>query len=646
MAPLTVFAGANSSGKSTLLQSILLVAQTLTHRVRSRSVVLNGTLVRLGKFNDVKNAHHDAKQIRISWELHPSTEDSGTMSTVTLPFTENYSLRNPISAIECDMSFEADPSEGSPELAQIQPHLDQFKLTVTPETWKDSGQKDSISVNRLSGVELGRKIDQMKFPSNFNFDEAIRDSLKYHVQIDDSMHAEIRREKISAIPIGCILDHFLPRMLLISAERVSEDARLISDFFSQFLSENVDWRGFNAELQELDREVLVPVPVIKLLCERLKGDSQTAHKPNLMKICENSDSTGISLQTIMETLNPALHPINKGQIRSPLAQVGRGVIPLLGRFRRLRIERKDGDEKMISREFVRDEISKTDPHSELEVLEVFGYPIPSRLSASNAYLERFFSTQVRYLGPIRDGPKSHYPLLSTADPSDVGLKGQYTAAVMDAYKNETVRYVPVAEFIDRGASGKVEVKRVSLQEAVAEWLDYLDLATKVLTQDKGKFGHELKVKLSEDDVSHDLTHVGVGVSQVLPIVVVGLLSESGTTLIFEQPELHLHPKVQSRLGDFFLSLSRLGKQCIIESHSEYVINRIRCRIAQDSGDNWLRLSKVYFVERSNGDSQFTEVKLNKFGAIVDWPRGFFDQSVNEAESILAAAIRKRRSLRG
>ena len=444
--PLQSLRGANSSGKSTLLQSILLVAQTLTHRVKSRSVVLNGTLVRLGQFNDLKNAHHDAKQIRISWKLHPSTEDSGTMSTVTLPFTETYSRRNRISAIECDMSFDADPSGGSPELAQIQPHLDQFNLTVTTKTWKDSIQENSISVNRRSKVELGREADQMKFASNF--DETIRDSLKYDVQIDDSMHAEIRREKISAIPIGCFLGHFLPRMLSISVERVSEDARLISDFFSQFLSKNVDWHGFDAELQELDREVLVPVPVIKFLCERLEDDSQTAHKSDLEKICENSDSTVISLQTIIETLNRALsNPIKKGQIRSPWRRVAHGVMPLHRRFRRLRIGKKDGDEKMIPYEFVKTEISKTDPHSGLEV---FRYPIPSRLSASNAYLESFFSTQVRYLGPLRDDPKSHYPLLSTADPSDVGLKGQYTAAVMDAYKNEIVRYVPVAEFIDRG----------------------------------------------------------------------------------------------------------------------------------------------------------------------------------------------------
>src|SRR5262249_54266311 len=118
------------------------------------------------------------------------------------------------------------------------------------------------------------------------------------------------------------------------------------------------------------------------------------------------------------------------------------------------------------------------------------------------------------------------------------------------------------------------------------------------------------------------------------------------TLVFEQPELHLHPKIQTLLGDFFLSMTILGKQCIVETHSEYLINRLRFRTAAASKKNvWESELKVYFVERFSEGSTFREVKINEYGAIMDWPEGFFDQSQQEAEAILRAAVQKRKTRR-
>ena len=73
-APLTIFAGPNSSGKSTFLQSMLLVTQTLANKIGSRSVVLNGALAKLGQFDDLKSADSDASQIVIGWTCKPITD--------------------------------------------------------------------------------------------------------------------------------------------------------------------------------------------------------------------------------------------------------------------------------------------------------------------------------------------------------------------------------------------------------------------------------------------------------------------------------------------------------------------------------------------------------------------------------------------
>jgi predicted ATPase len=181
-----------------------------------------------------------------------------------------------------------------------------------------------------------------------------------------------------------------------------------------------------------------------------------------------------------------------------------------------------------------------------------------------------------------------------------------------------------------------------LRDAVLDWLGYLGVAREVSTTDRGKLGHDLKVAVGDQHSLHDLTHVGVGVSQVLPILVLALLAEPGSTLIFEQPELHLHPRVQSRLADFFVSLTALGKQCLIETHSEYLINRLRYRAAVAEGSALTKDVLVYFVEKSGQRSKYRPIEITEFGGLTEWPEGFFDENQDTAAAILKAAMAKRK----
>lgn len=201
-------------------------------------------------------------------------------------------------------------------------------------------------------------------------------------------------------------------------------------------------------------------------------------------------------------------------------------------------------------------------------------PLAPILEQSVESIQNFFSRNIRYLGPLRDEPKSIYPLAGAIDPNDVGFRGEYTASVLDINKYSQVEYISGKHFSTIPIEPKIG--RISLIGAVHDWLSYLGVVEEVSTTDKGKLGHELRVSTDKQNSEnlHDLTHVGVGVSQVLPILVLSLLAPKHSTLIFEQPELHLHPRVQSRLADFFVSLNLLGKQCIVETHSEYIINRL------------------------------------------------------------------------
>ena len=266
-------------------------------------------------------------------------------------------------------------------------------------------------------------------------------------------------------------------------------------------------------------------------------------------------------------------------------------------------------------------------------------PLEQEAKAAIEDIKEYFSKSLHYLGPLRAYPKSFYARSSNSNENSIGLKGENTPEVLERHKGKIIRYIPSSSF---GIPGNIpEPMECSLVGAVVDWLGYLGIANTIETIDKGKSGLELGVRIGNSSKINDLTQVGVGVSQVLPILVSGLLAETDTTLIFEQPELHLHPKVQSRLADFFLSMTQLGKQCLVETHSEHIINRIRLRIAEGSeGSPWHDAAKVYFVENKNDSSTFREIKIDECGSILVWPEGFFDERQQETERILRAASQK------
>jgi predicted ATPase len=116
----------------------------------------------------------------------------------------------------------------------------------------------------------------------------------------------------------------------------------------------------------------------------------------------------------------------------------------------------------------------------------------------------------------------------------------------------------------------------------------------------------------------------------------------GDSIILEQPELHLHPKVQTRLADFFVSINALGKQCILETHSEYLINRLRYLVAKTDDEKIAKETMIYFVEKEDGDSIYRDITINRYGVIDKWPKGFFDEGEDLATMIMKAGMEKKR----
>lgn len=245
-------------------------------------------------------------------------------------------------------------------------------------------------------------------------------------------------------------------------------------------------------------------------------------------------------------------------------------------------------------------------------------------------VHRFLRERVAYLGPLRQDPQVVYKTAPMASTGFIGTKGEYTAAVLHMFGSRQVQGFD--------ASGTPEI--TSLVEAVGRWAKRLDMADAVETADLARLGIQISVKRGAVGPV-DITSVGVGVSQLLPVIVMCLTAEPGTLILLEQPELHLHPAMQQRLADFLLACARSGRQLLVETHSEYLVSRLRRRIAEDQSNELVENVALYYVEQVNDQSHFRRVPINKYGALEEWPKGFFDQAATDSRALLEAGLAKR-----
>lgn len=256
------------------------------------------------------------------------------------------------------------------------------------------------------------------------------------------------------------------------------------------------------------------------------------------------------------------------------------------------------------------------------------------LFGSVHYLDAFCTNNnIQYLGPLRNPPQTMRLTLPTGRPSDIGQSGELTAPVLNHLGSKKVK-IPMPNG---------EQSSVPLIEGVEAWGARLGLLQAIRVVQEPRVGSTITVKTEGLDKEVPLDAVGVGVSQLLPVLVLCLLSEPENVILLEQPELHLHPALQQRLADFLIAIARSGRQLIVETHSEYMVSRLRRRIAEDPDDELLSISKVIFTERDRqtGVTTYRDVELSPYGDIDEWPKGFFDQAASEEREIIRGGLKKR-----
>lgn len=614
-APITLFVGQNSAGKSTVLQSILLTTQTLQSNSRSKSVVLNGRITRLGSFADIHSNAASDNSVRIGFTLSRSPfeqVESSTQRRTSYPvyYTQEYHRR--MKEVEVSYAF----SGGSdPEFAkeyQLQPRLEAGALRF-------SGGDDKVEAKfefrrhheTAETVLLRQSVDpeSAKIPDT----AALEFEVIKSAGTNQPNYRRAYRLPKQSNPVGVLLRHFLPVGTCVAYDAVAEEVdtafEMLSDTYSSYRYGEVD--------PALLKRVAENPEFLQLVTDALSAAQE-----------KNTEVGRLRAQPAIDALVTDFTIERLAKVQSLLSSGAKKAfaIQLTERSEKIKLLMRGG---LTSRR------------------EVAVIPIQEQLRFAADYITSFFTDEIRYLGPLRDEPKAIYPMTGYNDPKDVGFKGEFTAAVLENHKNEPVRYLSTDRF-PFSARTSNQLRQASLAEAVTDWLQHLGIANEVATQDKGKLGHELTISIGGSHQLHDLTHVGVGVSQALPIVVSSLLAPSGATLIFEQPELHLNPRVQTRLADFFVSLMLAGKQCIIETHSEYLISRLRYLAAMAEDVAIAGNTKIYFVEKPGGESVYREVTISDTGGIKNWPAGFFDETEKNTEAIIRAQMEKarKRSMRG
>ncbi len=239
-----------------------------------------------------------------------------------------------------------------------------------------------------------------------------------------------------------------------------------------------------------------------------------------------------------------------------------------------------------------------------------------------------------YLGPLRHFPQRDY-LWARSRPTDVGKQGE-----------KTIDAILAATAAGETRNLRKNARHQPFQTIIAHWLKSIglvhDFRVEEIREGSNRWQAIVQTRPGSSEVL--LTDVGFGVSQVLPVITLLQYVPEGSTVILEQPEIHLHPLAQAELADVIIQAALHRRvQVILESHSEHLLLRLQRRIAEEAISN--SDVKLYFADAPQGVSQLTPLDLDMFGNIRNWPDKFMGDALGETAKAELRRIQRRREAR-
>lgn len=557
---MTLLTGSNSSGKSSIIQSLLLFSQCWKD---ISGISLNGSLVRLGNPEDIFRTGHD--KITLTFGVNDSNELKNYFSFFSTVENHYYRITLTSSPIKNEVivsKFEVlDTSSNNPIFIASTPKKRVRDVTRLEEkySWANANVlrvDKSITENNESFNRTFIVFDG--FVPLYLIEYKNIDAWKAHIingfkrELSESKNISEARKNKSTHNLNSFFDYAL------------------NFYFSHYDSERETFNNLGLDFQSNKPSITTPNQLLNHIFNRTESEQNIFFDLIASRTLEDSKPDGNSLMASYG-IQTWLHRLNYLRERTPI-----------------------------------DDLYS----SQVKTLHSIG------LNAIHGYIDFSIaiSSHIQYLGPLRDEPRV---LWNVSGPKisglPVGSKGEYSSSVLAKQANSEVTY---HKFNPAEKSSKEK-----LSEAVNYWVEYLEIGDSIGSESRGKLGTSLTIEV--DGKVRDLTAVGVGVSQMLPVVIAMLTLPENSIFIVEQPELHLHPHVQSQLADFMIT-ARPDVSLIVETHSESLVTRIRRRVLEEKirPDN----INIFFVEQersSEGNySKTLKLDLNQYGDLSKWPEGF------------------------
>ncbi len=698
LSPLTVVVGKNSSGKSTVLQSILFLGQNAASPLRRNlaevgCLDLNGELVSLGVFKEARNDQASSKEtISIGGTFTFNYDQNMELQSVsTLQLNEEGALLGKRGTLDFNMNLEAENGsedasivssksaevsldfEGNKlqevittksELADVEDLIalfDEDLLEETPDLW--SGLSIFHEAKISSSGTLHGSTERSGFRMNSSFA-----NLAPNTDLQGVKH-------VIALPVNGLTNvsrytFFLNRQkAYFDGNRLRMQVSFTINQYQRKLASNyeetVSRRIQKSEMSEYESISAAVKDYVNRSKEFILGtgtwiteDEYDSTGRALLKfdnlpleleaslLHSISDSAPIEVRDAYVDVNGTVKfKISQLMLFAPYINFDRGslvaqIVDLVRAFWKLveaELEEEfrdfvgNGVSDVLVPASLSDEVSQEGEGLSSEEFE-FGDAVV-RLSE---YLENLV-----YLGPLRLEPSDIYKrtLGSRNSQLPLGMQGEHLARVV--FENPSSNYPLPPE-----ASVQVIGGKTTFTDALNAWLKWLGIAkTGIEVTTDRHYGFRLTVD------RRYLRSLGVGVSQVIPVIGVCLLAEAGNLILLEEPELHLNPNIQQKLADFFLAMTDSGRQLIVETHSEYLITRLRLRAMQEPSncdkfnfifteqehENWNPLSA------KSPHTVYRDVRPSKEGELPEWPAGFFDQVTTDVQALLDEMIKREES---
>lgn len=265
---------------------------------------------------------------------------------------------------------------------------------------------------------------------------------------------------------------------------------------------------------------------------------------------------------------------------------------------------------------------------EADVIEVDAVESPAAIFDSS-----LFSDSFHYLNAERIGPRTSFPIsdYQVRHHKQLGTKGEFTSHYLSLFGRNEIEL-----------SGLAHKQSASLQlrDQVEAWIGEMSPGVRVhCVSHEGMDLVNLQYSfLQGDQVSNQYrsTNVGFGITYTLPTIVALLSAKVGTLLLLENPEAHIHPRGQSKLGEVLARAAAAGVQIVVESHSDHVLNGIRVAVKREV----IRPRDVqlhFFTQVMDGgklQKQVVSPDITNDGRITEWPGGFFDEWDKSLEALL------------